>query len=296
MLSTLSNRINASTSRPSGSESNEEPKSGYAQSQHAAIPSILCIRESLFLLSKTVPTVITAMIAAAGSIPKLCREIVLIMVDRYNAAIPIAEKIRASFGSFLWISNSAINTTPRETAYKEIPLIQPFIKYIPSNTSAVRIKIPPTTDNAMVATRYSAFCFFCAGACVTGACTCCMVNCPTGCVCDCPAVCCSPAAVSCGTLCCGTDDSAPVSPPLFALICCLWYQNSTLLSSSACSCSTYSGCLCILGSNCCKYLVNIGSLDCIRYSLACCSSLFARSCCVLVSIFCPSLIVISVIL
>ena len=84
-------------------------------SQQEAIPSSLWISESRFRLNNTVPTVITPMINAAGSIPKLCKDSVLIMVDRYKAAMPIAENICASFGNFLRINSSASSTTPRDT-------------------------------------------------------------------------------------------------------------------------------------------------------------------------------------
>ena len=238
------------------------------------------------------------MINAAGSIPKLCKDSVLIMVDRYKAAIPIAENICASFGNFLRINSSASSTTPRDTTYREIPLIHPFIKYIPISTRAVRINTPPTTERAMVPMRYSAFCFFfvpgttvSAAGCVENCPDGCAVTCPAGCPVNCP-VCCSvncPDDCSCMGSCvvgCTVSCTRPAAAlsALSAFSCCLWCQYSTLLSSSACNCSTYCGCFCILGISCCTYCVKIGSLDCIRYSLACCSKSFALSCCVFCSI------------
>ena len=127
----------------------------------------------------------------------------MIMVDRYKAAIPIAENICASFGNFLRINSSANSTTPRDTTYREIPLIHPFMKYIPISTRAVRINTPPTTDRAMVPMRYSAFCFFfvpcttvsaagcaenCPDDCAVTCSASCPVNCPAGCFCMCSCV------------------------------------------------------------------------------------------------------------
>ena len=212
------------------------------------------------------------------------------MVDRYKAAIPIAENICASFGNFLRINSSASSTTPRDTTYREIPLIHPFIKYIPISTRAVRINTPPTTERAMVPMRYSAFCFFFVPGTTVSA-DGCAVTCPAGCPVNCP-VCCSvncPDDCSCMGSCvvgCTVSCTRPAAAlsALSAFSCCLWCQYSTLLSSSACNCSTYWGCFCILGISCCTYCVKIGSLERIRYSLACCSKSFALSCCVFCSI------------